>query len=202
MNWNETLKRYKVGQIVTANIEKIDHAGIHCKIDGGVQGYARRAEAALTRRVVNLHQLFQPNQLIQARITGFNQKYNTIDLSIRQAAKQPWDDFVGKVKVGDFIEGQVVLLTESKALVEIKPGVTGLLPRQEMWMHAETVDQILMVDDRVRLQIVKIDESQKMLHLSARGLFADEKDVQQRNATFKIEEKLNKALDILMKGKR
>jgi len=196
MNWNETLKRYKVGQIVTANIEKIDHAGIHCKIDGGVQGYARRAEAALTRRVVNLHQLFQPNQLIQARITGFNQKYNTIDLSIRQAAKQPWDDFVGKVKVGDFIEGQVVLLTESKALVEIKPGVTGLLPRQEMWMHAETVDQILMVDDRVRLQIVKIDESQKMLHLSARGLFADEKDVQQRNATFKIEEKLNKALEI------
>jgi len=196
MNWNETLNRYKTGQIVTVRIEKIDHAGIHSRINGDVIGYTKRSETTLTRRVVNLHQRFHSGQSLKASIIGFNSKRNSIDLSFRQAEADPWEDFIKSINIGDFIKGDVVLLTESKAIVEIKPGVTGILPRSEMWMRADSVDQILMVDDRVRLQIVRIDEHAKTLLLSARGLFAEEMDSRDQQATFKIEEKLTAAMQV------
>ncbi len=151
MDWNETLKRYHVGQMVTAEIERVDHGGIHSRIDGGAVGYTKRSEAMLTRRVVNLHQHFSAGQRVKARIIGFNSRYYSIEISFRQAAENPWDEYIKRIKVGDFIEGEVVLLTESKALVEVIPGIVGVLPRSEMWMSADTVDQILMVDDLVRL---------------------------------------------------
>jgi signal transduction histidine kinase/predicted RNA-binding protein with RPS1 domain len=196
MNWDETLQFYKIGQIVTAQIDKMDHAGIHSKLSKGVIGYTKRSEAMLTRRVINLHQYFQIGQKVSARIIGFNSKYNTVDLSISQAQEQPWDTYIKTIANGDFIFGDVIMLTESKAIIEIIPGVIGVLPRREMWMHAETVDQILMVDDKVRLQVIGIEEKEKSLQLSARGLFAEEKDAKFSDATFKIEEKLTSALQI------
>ncbi len=44
--------------------------------------------------------------------------------------------------------------------------------------------------------MIKIDEQEKVLVLSARGLFANEKDQANRRATFKIEEKLTSALQV------
>ena len=196
MNWNDTLKRYKTGQFVTVQVEKVDHVGIRSTLDDGAVGYTKRAEALLTRRVVNLHQHFCSGQRVQAGIIGFNSKLKTIDLSFRQAAADPWQEYVKGISVGDIIQGDVVLLTESKAIVEIKPGITGVLPRSEMWMRADTVDQILMVDDRIRLQVLQIDDQAKSLLLSAKGLFEQEQDSQNAHATFKMEEKLTSAMQV------
>lgn len=196
MDWAAITDRYQIGQVVQVRLTRIDHSGVYSVFDEDIKGYTKRAESLLTLRVVDLFGVFKIGQQISAKIMGFNDKYQAVDLSFRQAMQNPWPEYVKKLNIGDFVEGQVVLLTESKAIVEILPGVAGVLHKHEMWVQADKVDDIFMVEDRVRLQIVGIDAEGQMLIFSARGLFTGEEESRDSQATFNIEEKLTDALRV------
>jgi signal transduction histidine kinase/predicted RNA-binding protein with RPS1 domain len=196
MDWAAITDRYEIGQIVQVCLTRIDHSGVYSVFDEDVKGYTKRAESQLTLRAVDLFTVFKIGQQVSAKIAGFNDKYQTVDLSFRQAMENPWPEQVKNLNIGDFIEGAVVLLTESKAIIEIVPGVAGILHKHEMWIQDDKVDDIFMVEDRVRLQIVGIDSENQMLILSARGLFSGEEECRDSQATYNIEEKLTDALRV------
>ena len=195
MEWAKVNRRYRIDQVVQATLTKIDHFGVHSVIEEGVRGYTKRTEALLTLRVVDLSRYFNIGDRITAKILGFSDKHQTVELSIKQAQPNPWPQYVKKVKIGDFIDGEVVLITESKAIVEVEPGIAGVLYKHELWMPCEKIDDVLMIEDRVRLQIIDIDADNCLLVLSAYGLFEGEES-HEGQATFRIEEQLSDAFQI------
>ncbi len=195
MEWRKIKQSYKLGQPVLANIHQIDHYGIHSFVQNA-KAYTKRSECLLTRKMVDLKHEFQVGQEQPARVIGFNDKHESLELSFRQAMDNPWPAFREQVEIGTFIEGEVVVLTESKALVELRPGIAGVLHAHDMWIKAEHIDDVLKVQDRVRLQVIGVSEKDELLLLGARGLFQDEDNSTDTQATFKIEEKLTDALQI------
>ena len=196
MDWDTVVQLYKPGLKVKTVIERIDYYGLFTSFKNGVSGYIKRSEALLTRKIVDLNNYFNVGQEIEALVLRPNPKYHNIELSIRQAELDPWPDYVKKNSVGSIVEGEVVLLTEKKAWIELQPGVIGLLPKNEIWMRAQRVDDVFMIDDRVRAQITEINEKEKILLLSIRALFKDEIDQREETATYTIEESLSEALEI------
>ncbi len=196
MNWVDVQKNFQVGQIVNAQIDQIDPAGIFSIVESSVKGYTKRSESQLSRKTVDLQKTFSVGQNIDAKIIGFNAKHKMMELSFKEALNDPWPDYVKNIRIGDFIEGQVVLLTESKAIVEVLPGVAGVIHKNDAWIVTDNIDQIFMVDDFVKLQVIGVDNEQKLFILSAKGLFQDEREDSDTQATFRIEEKLTDALQI------
>jgi signal transduction histidine kinase/predicted RNA-binding protein with RPS1 domain len=196
MDWISIKKRFKTGQRVSAQIESVDHAGIVSLVDDIARGYTKRSEAVLTRKTIDLRETFEPGQVVQAVVIGFNKKYESLELSFKQAEKNPWPDFIKNDVLGKSFVGQVVMLTESKAFVEFKPGILGVIHKNDAWLQADNIEHVFMVDDIVCLHIQDIDHENQILVLTARTLFADERDDDASCATFKIEEKLNEALQI------
>ena len=196
MEWAHVTQSYKIGQHVQSRIDRIDHAGIFSTVDNVAKGYTKRAEAVLTQKTVDLFKEFQTGAFVDAVVVGFNAKHQTLELSFRQAKPDPWPAFAKNISIGDFITGDVVMLTERKAIVEVKPGIAGIIHKNDTWIPAEHIDQVFMVDDKVRLQVIRVDHKNKLLVLSARGLFQEERDTTDSQATFKIEEKLDAALQV------
>ncbi len=196
MDWISIKKNYKEGQQVSAQIQSIDHAGILSVVDGVARGYTKRVEAVWTRKSIDLCERFKAGQTVPAVVIGFNKKHESLELSFKHVEKNPWREFVEKNPIGKSVLGEIVMLTERKALVEVEPGILGVIHKNDTWLQADRIEQIFMVEDIVRLHIQNIDHKNQLLILTARHLFADENDDDSSRATFKIEEKLNEALQV------
>lgn len=196
MDWEQVKQTFTPGKRVKTTIDRIDYYGLFTQLEGGVDGYVRRDEALLTRKITDLNNHFVVGESRDAVVVKPLPRYHSIELSFRQSEKNPWPQFLKKNPVGSTLEGDVVLLTESKAWIEFEPGVVGLLPKNEMWLRAPKVEDVFMIDDRVRVKTIGVDEKNKYFILSVRALFDKELDRKNEHSTYTIEESLNEALEI------
>ncbi len=196
MNWEQVKQTFTPGKRVKTTIERIDYYGLFTRLEGGALGYIRRDEALLTRKITDLNNHFVVGQIKDAVVVKPLPRYHSIELSFRQSEKNPWPQFLKTNPVGSILEGEVVLLTESKAWIEFQPGVVGLLPVNEMWLRAPRVEDVFMIDDRVRVKTIGVDEENNCFFLSVRALFDQEFDRKSEHSTYTIEESLNEALEI------
>lgn len=196
MDWEQVKQTFTPGKRVKTTIDRIDYYGLFTQLEGGVAGYVRRDEALLTRKIADLHNHFVVGQSKDAVVIKPLPRYHSVELSFRQSEKDPWPQFLKKNPVGSILEGDVVLLTESKAWIEFEPGVLGLLPKNEMWLRTPKVEDVFMIDDRVRVMTIGVDEENKYFILSVRALFDKEFDRKSEHSTYTIEESLNEALEI------
>ncbi len=196
MDWEQVKQTFTPGKRVKTTVDRIDYYGLFTQLEGGVVGYVRRDEALLTRKITDLHNHFIVGQSKDAVVVKPLPRYHSIELSFRQSEKDPWPQFLKKNPLGSILEGDVVLLTERKAWIEFEPGVVGLLRKNEMWLRAPKVEDVFMIDDRVRVKTIGVDEENKYYILSVRALFDKELDRKIEHSTYTIEESLNEALEI------
>ncbi|NIA29973.1 MAG: S1 RNA-binding domain-containing protein [Actinobacteria bacterium] len=196
MDWEQVKQTFTPGKRVKTTIDRIDYYGLFTQLEGGIVGYVRRDEALLTRKITDLNNHFVVGESRDAVVVKPLQRYHSIELSFRQAERDPWLEFLKTNPVGSILEGEIVLLTESKAWIEFEPGVVGLLQKNEMWLRAPRVEDVFMIYDRVRIKTIGVDEENKYFILSVRALFDKELDRKSEHATYTIEESLNEALEI------
>ncbi|NOY61063.1 MAG: S1 RNA-binding domain-containing protein [Calditrichaeota bacterium] len=170
MDWEQVKQTFTPGKRVKTTIDRIDYYGLFTQLEGGIVGYVRRDEALLTRKITDLNNHFVVGESRDAVVVKPLPRYHSIELSFRQAEKDPWPQFLKTNPVGSILEGEVVLLTESKAWIEFEPGVVGLLPKNEMWLRAPRVEDVFMIDDRVRIKTIGVDEENKYFILSVRSI--------------------------------
>ena len=196
MDWENITSQYPPGTRVMTTVEKIDYYGVFTSLPEGISGYVRRGEALLTRKITDLHNVFTVGQQKEAVVVRANPRYHSLELSFRQAEQDPWDTLQDQYPIGSTVEGEVVLLTESKAWLEIRPGMMGLIPKSEIWLQTQRIEEIFMIQDTVRAQVIDVDEKGRFLVLSIRELYKEEFEDSTPGATFRIGDSLSEALEI------
>lgn len=107
----------------------------------------------------------------KATIIGFNPLYQELELSLRLAERDPWEEVPLKYPEGSQVDGQVVGLAEDTAFVEIEPGVKGVLPKVEILPQpVESIQDLLWMGDHVKAKITRVDVLQRYLILSLKDL--------------------------------
>ena len=91
-----------------------------------------------------------------------------ISLGLKQTRKDPWQEIVERVNVGEQIHGRVTKLVSFGAFVEVAEGVEGLIHISELAdHHVETPDEIVRSGDEVDARIIDVDARRRRLSLSA-----------------------------------
>lgn len=196
MQWEEIKQNYSPGQTVDAIIEKVDYYGIFAKLADGTPGYIKRSEALYSERVVNLSDIFSPRQKQPALILDLNPRHKNLDLSFKSVLPNPLIAFCKKYKMGDIVEGEIVQVTDKFALIEIEKDVTGFLPKEELWLKSLPLEDVLMIEDRVRCKILELNETKRPL-LSNRAMFDDEWDQYDKTSTFTLQDSISDAFRVL-----
>ncbi len=100
-----------------------------------------------------------------------------ISLGLKQTRKDPWQEIVERVKVGEQIKGRVTKLVSFGAFVEVAEGVEGLIHISELAEHhVETPDEIVRSGDEVDARIIDVDARRRRLSLSLRPKREDRED--------------------------
>lgn len=116
-------------------------------------------------------------QTVQLKILSIDPKQNNLILSHRkvvseQQAEQRKNLF-DNIEINSTVEGEIVRLADFGAFVDIG-GIDGLLPLSQIsWRWVDHPTDILSIGEKVKVQIIGIDEDKQRVSLSLKSLQPD-----------------------------
>ena len=171
--------RYRPGQPVVAVVEEIFSFGIFVRVEGDTPAYIRQRELTLAGNV-DPRLVVTEGEELRAVVVALPEPGRRLELSVRQAAPDPWEIFAGQFQERQTLMGTVKWISGRGAVIEVVPGVDGLVPSHELapW-SVEQPGELLWVGDQVQAMITHLDPRNKRLRLSIRQEMLHQARVQQ-----------------------
>lgn len=123
----DALKKLKVDDIFDAEVTQVVPFGLFVKIKVGeeeIEGLVHISEVSW-QKVDNLNETYRPKDKVQVEIISL--EGGRVQFSVKQLLPDPWDELGKKYPVDSKIAGKVMRLTSFGALVQIEPGIEGLV---------------------------------------------------------------------------
>ncbi len=169
----EIISHLEKGQVLEGTVKNITSYGVFVDL-GGVDGLVHITDLSWGR-VSDPHEVVALDQKIKVVILDFDEEKKRIALGLKQLTPHPWDSLDENLKVGDHVNGKVVVIADYGAFVEIQPGVEGLIHVSEMsWsQHLRSAQEFLHVGDEVEAVILSLDRQERKMSLGLKQLKAD-----------------------------
>jgi small subunit ribosomal protein S1 len=122
--------------------------------------------------------------VVKARITNIDVENQRVSLSIKEFMPNEWQEFAGSHHVGDVLDGRVVNVTDFGLFIDIYNGLEGLAHVSEIEVApGSKLEDHFQVGEWVRARILRIEEDEKKVGLSMRGVSQpDEEEIAELNA--------------------
>jgi len=169
----EIISKLEKGQVLEGTVKNITSYGVFIDL-GGVDGLIHITDLSWGR-VSHPSEIVELDQKLNVVILDFDDQKKRIALGLKQLTKHPWDSLDENLKVGDRVDGRVVVMADYGAFVEIAPGVEGLIHVSEMsWsQHLRSAQEFLKVGDEVKAQILTLDREERKMSLGIKQLKPD-----------------------------
>src|ERR687893_97554 len=157
------------GQIIKGTVSNLVDFGAFVDLEG-IDGLIHISE-------LSWQHVDHPSEVVEVKVLEVDRDRERISLGLKQTRKDPWQEIVEQVNVGEQIQGRVTKLVSFGAFVEVAEGVEGLIHISELAEHhVETPDEIVRSGDEVDARIIDVDAKRRRLSLSLRPKREDRED--------------------------
>ena len=169
----EIIGQLEKGQVLEGVVKNITSYGVFMDL-GGVDGLVHITDLSWSR-INHPSEIVELDERLNVVILDFDEDKSRIQLGLKQLSKHPWDALGEDVKVGDEVEGKVVVIADYGAFVEVAEGVEGLIHVSEMsWStHLRSAQDFVSVGDVVKAQILTLDKEDRKMSLGVKQLSPD-----------------------------
>ena len=169
----EIISQLEKGQVLEGVVKNITSYGVFMDL-GGVDGLVHITDLSWSR-INHPSEIVELDQKLNVVILDFDENKSRIQLGLKQLSKHPWDALGEDVKIGDEIEGKVVVIADYGAFIEVVEGVEGLIHVSEMsWStHLRSAQDFVKVGDKIKAQILTLDKEDRKMSLGIKQLSAD-----------------------------
>ena len=169
----EIIGKLEKGQILEGTVKNITSYGVFIDL-GGVDGLIHITDLSWGR-ISHPEEILQLDQKLNVVILDFDDEKKRIALGLKQLTPHPWEALDANLKVGDKVEGKVVVVADYGAFVEIATGVEGLIHVSEMsWsQHLRSAQDFVKVGDKQEAVILTLDRDERKMSLGIKQLKED-----------------------------
>jgi small subunit ribosomal protein S1 len=169
----DIIGKLEKGQILEGTVKNITSYGVFIDL-GGVDGLIHITDLSWGR-ITHPEEILQLDQKLNVVILDFDDDKKRIALGLKQLTPHPWEALDANLKVGDKVEGKVVVVADYGAFVEIAPGVEGLIHVSEMsWsQHLRSAQDFVKVGDKQEAVILTLDRDERKMSLGIKLLKED-----------------------------
>ena len=169
----EIIGKLEKGQVLEGTVKNITSYGVFIDL-GGVDGLIHITDLSWGR-VSDPKEVVELDQKLNVVILDFDDEKKRIALGLKQLTPHPWDALNADLKVGDKVQGKVVVMADYGAFIEIAPGVEGLIHVSEMsWsQHLRSAQDFMKVGDTVDAVILTLDRDERKMSLGIKQLKQD-----------------------------
>src|SRR5215210_631910 len=155
------------GMIVRGTVSNLVDFGAFVDLEG-IDGLIHISELSW-QHVDHPSEVVEVGEEVEVKVLEVDRDRERISLGLKQTRKDPWQEIVERVNVGEQIQGRVTKLVSFGAFVEVAEGVEGLIHISELAEHhVETPDEIVRSGDEVEARIIDVDAKRRRLSLSLR----------------------------------
>ena len=155
------------GMIVRGTVSNLVDFGAFVDLEG-IDGLIHISELSW-QHVDHPSEVVEVGEEVEVKVLEVDRDRERISLGLKQTRKDPWQEIVERVNVGEQIQGRVTKLVSFGAFVEVAEGVEGLIHISELAdHHVETPDEIVRSGDEVDARIIDVDARRRRLSLSLR----------------------------------
>ncbi len=169
----EIISKLEKGQVLEGTVKNITSYGVFIDL-GGVDGLIHITDLSWGR-VNHPEEVVSLDQKLNVVILDFDDEKKRIALGLKQLQPHPWDALAADIKVGDKVNGRVVVMADYGAFVEVAPGVEGLIHVSEMsWsQHLRSAQDFMKVGDEVEAVVLTLDRDERKMSLGLKQLKND-----------------------------
>ncbi|MDP9121727.1 MAG: S1 RNA-binding domain-containing protein, partial [Acidobacteriota bacterium] len=169
--WEELNDTHPEGSVIEGKVRNLTEFGAFVEITDGIDGLIHVSDMSWTKRVKHPSEVLKKGDLVKARITNIDVENQRVSLSIKEFMPNEWEDFASQHKVGDVLDGRVVNVTDFGLFIDIYNGLEGLAHVSEIDVPGGgKLEDRFAVGDYVRTRILRIEEDEKKVGLSMRGV--------------------------------
>jgi small subunit ribosomal protein S1 len=169
----EIIGQLQKGQVLEGVVKNITSYGVFIDL-GGVDGLIHITDLSWSR-INHPSEVLELDQKLNVVILDFDDEKTRIQLGLKQLNAHPWDALNADLKVGDKVNGKVVVIADYGAFIEVAEGVEGLIHVSEMsWStHLRSAQDFVKVGDVVEAQILTLDRDDRKMSLGIKQLSQD-----------------------------
>ena len=185
--WEELQDTHPVGSVIEGKVRNLTEFGAFVEITEGIDGLIHVSDMSWTKRVKHPSEVLKKGDVVRARITNIDVENQRVSLSIKEFMPNEWEDFADNHRPGDTLDGRVVNVTDFGLFIDIYNGLEGLAHISEIELVQGTrLEDFYKIGDWVRCRILRIEEDEKKVGLSMRGVAQpSEEEIAELEAAYK-----------------
>ena len=159
------LSKIKEGVTLDGLVKNITDYGAFIDL-GSVDGLLHVTDISWSR-IGHPSEVLTLGQKIKVKVIKFNEETKRISLGIKQLEGNPWHGIAAKFPKGSKSKGNVTIITDYGAFVEIESGIEGLVHVSEISWTKQNAHpgKLLTIGQEVEVMILDIDEDKHRISL-------------------------------------
>ena len=169
----QIMSKLEKGQVLEGTVKNITSYGVFVDL-GGIDGLIHITDLSWGR-ISHPDEIVSLDETINVVILDYDEGKSRIQLGLKQLGTHPWEDLDENIKVGDEVDGKVVVVADYGVFVELQTGIEALLHVSEMsWStHLRSANDFYKKGDVLKAQILTLDKETRKMSLGVKQMTPD-----------------------------
>ncbi len=170
--WDGVAAKYPVGAKLSGQVTNITEYGAFVELEAGIEGLVHVSEMSWTKKNVHPGKIVSTSQEVDVMVLEVDSDKRRISLGLKQAQRNPWDEFAEKHPVGAVVEGEVKNSTEFGLFVGLDGDVDGMVHMSDIAWGISGEDALALhrKGEMVKAVVLDVDVDKERISLGMKQL--------------------------------
>jgi len=170
--WEGVGVKYPVGATVKGTVTNITEYGAFVELEAGIEGLVHVSEMSWTKKNVHPGKIVSTSQEVDVVVLEVDAEKRRISLGLKQAQRNPWEEFAEKHPVGSTVEGEVKNATEFGLFIGLDGDVDGMVHMSDIAWGISGEDALALhrKGEAVKAVVLDVDVEKERISLGMKQL--------------------------------
>ena len=170
--WEGVGAKYPVGAKVTGQVTNITEYGAFVELEAGIEGLVHVSEMSWTKKNVHPGKIVSTSQEVEVMVLEVDSDKRRISLGLKQAQRNPWEEFAEAHPVGATVTGEVKNATEFGLFIGLPGDVDGMVHMSDIAWGISGEDALALhrKGEEVNAVVLDVDVDKERISLGMKQL--------------------------------
>ena len=170
--WDTVADKFPIGSVHQGRVTNITDYGAFVELEAGVEGLVHVSEMSWTKKNVHPGKIVSTSQEVEVMVLEVDSEKRRISLGLKQAQRNPWEEFAEAHPVGSKVEGEVKNATEFGLFVGLPGDVDGMVHMSDIAWGISGEDALALhrKGEQVEAVVLDVDIDKERISLGMKQL--------------------------------
>ena len=170
--WDGVAAKYPVGMKLTGQVTNITEYGAFVEVEPGIEGLVHVSEMSWTKKNVHPGKIVSTSQEVEVMVLEVDSEKRRISLGLKQAQRNPWEEFAEAHPIGSEVEGEVKNATEFGLFIGLDGDVDGMVHMSDIAWGISGEDALALhrKGEEVKAIVLDVDIDKERISLGMKQL--------------------------------